>query len=113
MWWLEAGWEGHRGWAGVSGQGLSGQEELVIPEDLLIVHNEELDELSLVCGIQQTGDRSGTGWPWTVGQPQQRRPKYNAQVVGRHLVVLILCSHPGDGRSRRIRAQSVWLLVTG
>lgn len=95
MWWLEASWEGRRRWAGVSGQGLSGQEELVRPKDLLIVHNEELDELSLVCGIQQAGDRSGTCWPWTVGQPQQRRPKYNAQVVGRHLVVLKLCSHPG------------------
>ena len=107
MWWLEASWEGHRGWAGFSGQGLSGQEELVRPEDLLIVHNEELDELSLVCGIQQAGDGSGTGWPWTVRQPQQRRPKYNAQVVGRHLVVLKLCSHPGDSTRRRIRAQSV------
>ena len=39
-------------WAGLaSGQGLSGQEEVINPEDLLIVYNEELDELGLVHGV--------------------------------------------------------------
>ena len=102
MWWLEASWEGRRRWAGVSGQGLSGQEELVRPKDLLIVHNEELDELSLVCGIQQAGDRSGTCWPWTVGQAQIQCPGCWQTSCCPQTV-----QPPWSRRSRRIRALSV------
>lgn len=36
----------------VLSQGLRGQRELVHPEDLLIVHNEELNKLSLVTRVQ-------------------------------------------------------------
>lgn len=80
----------------VLGQGLRGHRELIHPKDLLIVHNEELDKLSLVTGVQQTGHRAGTGGPGSIWWPQQCRPKYNSQVVGRHLVFFKPCGHPED-----------------
>lgn len=105
-WWLGAGCEGPRGWAGVLGCRLGGQGEFIHPEDLLVVHNEELHKLGLVPRVQQAGDRAGPHCSWTIWRPQQCRPKHNAQVVGRHLVFFKLCSHPRDSVRRRVRAWS-------
>lgn len=108
-WWLGAGCEGPRGQAAVLRYGLWGQGKLVHPEDLLIVHDEELDKLGLVPKVQEAGTRVGARCPRTIRWPQQCRPKHNAQVVGRHLVFLELCSHPGV--RRRVRAQRAQSLV--
>lgn len=112
-WWLGARCEGPRGWAGVLRWRLSGQGELVHPEDLLVVHDEELDKLGLVPGVQEVSNRAGASCPRTVRWPQQCGPKHNAQVVGRHLVFLKLCSHSGDGVRRRVKAQSAQSMAIG
>lgn len=95
-WVLGTGLEECRSQGRVLGQGLRGHRELIHPKDLLIVHNEELDKLSLVTGVQQTGHRAGTGGPGSIWWPQQCRPKYNSQVVGRHLIFFKPCGHPED-----------------
>lgn len=100
---LGTGFEGRKSQARVLGQGLRGQRELIHSKDLLIVHNEELNKLSLVTGVQQTGHGTGTGGPGSIWWPQQRRPKHNPQVVGRHLVFFKPSCHPEDGVGRRVK----------
>lgn len=94
---LGTGFEECGNQARILGQGLRGQRELIHSKDLLIVHNEEFNKLSLVTGVQQTGHRADTGDPGSIWWPQQRRPKYNSQVVGRHLVFFKPSSHPANG----------------
>lgn len=94
---LGTGCEGSRSQVRVLAQGLRGHREFIHSEDLLIVHNEELNKLSLVSGVQQTCRRAGTGGLRSIWWPQQCRPKYNSQVVGRHLVFFKPSSHPEDG----------------
>lgn len=93
---LGTGFKECRSQARVLGQGLRGQREFIHPEDLLIVHNEELNKLSLVPRVQQTGHGAGTGGPGSIWWPQQCRPKYNSQIVGRHLVFFKPSSYPED-----------------